>query len=470
MSLQGKVQLLNSWAAFIESVAAETTNDNFPTLGAPELQSKLDLLETTWARFDTANEKLLKAPDPALFDDDYIKTKLYERIMSAYSQARALLIQGITTKGENPDLSATFRRDSTTPPADNSTLPTTHPTVRPKLPLVTLPQFSGEFTQWVSFRDLFNSLVGSNGDISNVMKMHYLKTSVTGDAALLISHLPITEDAFTIAWKLVCSRFDNPRLLISTQINRLLDSSPMAGHTGTQLNQLLYTTAEALNSLRALDVPMDSCDPFIVAILCKKLSPLLIEAWEYEIGESTKSPTLTELINFLQGRARAMESIEARSVGATSSPPVDKTNRSRPVQQSSRTSNARTYATTLSPKVGSALNPNYSEPNPCSFCSSDHFIAYCRNFQALSATDRRHFILQQSLCYNCMGKHSVRDCRSLRRCQICRDKHHSLIHTDVDTPATVHVAQSAPTIQHPVVSIPTFASSNTVQLSQPNHE
>lgn len=119
--------------------------------------------------------------------------------------------------------------------------------------------------------------------------MHYLKRSVTGDAVLLISHLPITEEAFSIAWKLVCNRFDNLRLWISTQRNRLLDCSPMAGQTGTQLNQLLYSTVEAINSLLALDVPVDSCDPCMVVILCKKLSPLLIEAWAYEIGESTKS-------------------------------------------------------------------------------------------------------------------------------------------------------------------------------------
>lgn len=68
-----------------------------------------------------------------------------------------------------------------------------------QLPRITLPKFSGKLTEWENFRGVFESLIASNDSLSNTQKLHYLKASVTGDAARLISNLQISDSNYDAA-------------------------------------------------------------------------------------------------------------------------------------------------------------------------------------------------------------------------------------------------------------------------------
>ncbi|KAF9813871.1 hypothetical protein SFRURICE_008026 [Spodoptera frugiperda] len=48
-----------------------------------------------------------------------------------------------------------------------------------RLPKIVLPNFSGRYTEWSSFRDLFVSLVHNNKKLDNVQRLHYLKTQLS---------------------------------------------------------------------------------------------------------------------------------------------------------------------------------------------------------------------------------------------------------------------------------------------------
>ncbi|EZA55219.1 hypothetical protein X777_05205, partial [Ooceraea biroi] len=52
-----------------------------------------------------------------------------------------------------------------------------------------LPKFSGNYLEWETFRNTFESLVANNEVLSNTQKFHYLKSGLSGDAALLIANL-----------------------------------------------------------------------------------------------------------------------------------------------------------------------------------------------------------------------------------------------------------------------------------------
>ena len=62
-----------------------------------------------------------------------------------------------------------------------------------QLPRISLPKFSGNYAEWENFRELFESLVTSKDSLSNTPKLHYLKARVTGKAAILISHIKVTD-------------------------------------------------------------------------------------------------------------------------------------------------------------------------------------------------------------------------------------------------------------------------------------
>ena len=68
-----------------------------------------------------------------------------------------------------------------------------------KLPKLTLPSISGEYTQWVSFWNQFTTLVDCKVNMANVEKLSYLKLSLKGDAAQIVSSLLVTDANYNIA-------------------------------------------------------------------------------------------------------------------------------------------------------------------------------------------------------------------------------------------------------------------------------
>ena len=57
--------------------------------------------------------------------------------------------------------------------------------------------------------------------LTNVEKMHYLKTCIAGDAAWFVINLKVTDKIINIAWKILVSQYENERVLISMQLDRL---------------------------------------------------------------------------------------------------------------------------------------------------------------------------------------------------------------------------------------------------------
>ncbi|KYN11441.1 hypothetical protein ALC57_16410, partial [Trachymyrmex cornetzi] len=71
-----------------------------------------------------------------------------------------------------------------------------------------LPKFTGKIAEWESFRNMFESLVACNVSLSKVQKFYYLKTSVTGEATVLINNLKISEANYDSAWQLLIDEYD----------------------------------------------------------------------------------------------------------------------------------------------------------------------------------------------------------------------------------------------------------------------
>jgi hypothetical protein len=84
---------------------------------------------------------------------------------------------------------------------------------------IVLPKFSGKFSEWENVRRTFESLVDSNDAMSNTLKFHYLKSSVTDNATLLINKLQISPENYTVAWKMLVTEYDDKTALIHTHIH-----------------------------------------------------------------------------------------------------------------------------------------------------------------------------------------------------------------------------------------------------------
>jgi len=88
-----------------------------------------------------------------------------------------------------------------------------HSSTHIKLPVISLPTFEGETTSCLHYRDTFEDLIVTNNALSNVQKFHYLTASLKGEAKGVISNLQITNENFSVAWKLVTHRYNNQRFI-----------------------------------------------------------------------------------------------------------------------------------------------------------------------------------------------------------------------------------------------------------------
>ena len=92
-----------------------------------------------------------------------------------------------------------------------------------KLPQIVLSVFSGEFKAWENFRDLFDALIVQNDSLSNVTRLHYLKSSVTDEAEQFLKHVSITEANFVSIWESLKARYDNKRALITAHLQEFIN-------------------------------------------------------------------------------------------------------------------------------------------------------------------------------------------------------------------------------------------------------
>ena len=90
-----------------------------------------------------------------------------------------------------------------------------------KLPKLQLPTFTGSYTEWTSFFDLFKAAVDSNTQLTNCEKLNYLKACVKGDAAKLISSFSITDYNYGIAMTMLRDRYENERSIVNAHLKAL---------------------------------------------------------------------------------------------------------------------------------------------------------------------------------------------------------------------------------------------------------
>lgn len=82
------------------------------------------------------------------------------------------------------------------------------------LPRIKLQMFSDAYGDWPAFRDLFQSIIGSNVSISEMEKLHYLRSCFQDPAEQLIRSLTIVGDNYSRAWAIFTKHYENKWELI----------------------------------------------------------------------------------------------------------------------------------------------------------------------------------------------------------------------------------------------------------------
>lgn len=121
--------------------------------------------------------------------------------------------------------------------------------------------------------------------------------------------MPVSNDTFASAWELLLARYENKRLLITTQLDKILNLKPIKEKNATELRSFLITVTECIGALRALDCQTHYWDPLLRHLLIRLLDTKTRETWELRLGSSVMYPTYSQFEEFITCRTRAMESM-----------------------------------------------------------------------------------------------------------------------------------------------------------------
>lgn len=297
------------------------------------------------------------------------------------------------------------------------------------LPKIQLPTFSGGYEAWPAFKDLFMSLVHDNPTLSDVQKLHYLKTSVSGEAEALLKHIQVTASNYSSAWEILSTRYGNKRLILNHIMKRLFNQKKMTSQSAVQLKCLLDTTTECLNNLKNLEISTDSWDLIIIHLLIQKLDPETHRSWEEHAyrEESETLPTWKDFKKFIESKFRTLELVTIT------------TSNIKQVKERSFH-----VATPVTERV-------------CVMCQENHTLCHCKDFIKMEPNERSEYVKNKHLCFNCLVPgHSVSRCKLPVSCRICRRRHHSLLHEN----KTTEPAASSSTL-------PPLASQHVVEEEEP---
>jgi len=171
-----------------------------------------------------------------------------------------------------------------------------------KLPVISLPTYDGDTCHWLQIRDTFEALIVNNSTLSNVQKFHYLIASLRNEAKDVISNLQITNENFLVAWQLVTQRYNNKRLIAMMHAKHLCQMPQAKKGDASSLRQLINHVLSHMNAIQELSLNVSVQDLILNHLMLATLDTETQREWELQTASRTNTPTIAELITFLESR------------------------------------------------------------------------------------------------------------------------------------------------------------------------
>ncbi|KAJ8959564.1 hypothetical protein NQ317_009215 [Molorchus minor] len=240
--------------------------------------------------------------------------------------------------------------------------------------------------------------VDKNEHFSAAQKFIYLKTHLAGEPLTEVREMLVTDDNYKTALDLLKKRYSNKLVIINSHLKALIETPNVTKGDASNLRRFLSHIKQHINSLKSLEVPVDTWDLMLIYLLSHKLDFRTHQSYELE-KPSNDLPKLVDLIDFIEKRCTALENVTVPD-------------------------------TKYKPRLTHVANTSHETVlKRCSFCNlENHSLYSCVKFKQSSDSDKRQFIQDHKLCFNCFGsRHTVAKCTS-NGCKICGKKHHTLLH------------------------------------------
>ncbi|XP_063383320.1 uncharacterized protein LOC134669601 [Cydia fagiglandana] len=379
-----------------------------------EYEDALKTLNARWEAIDTLHLEI----DSELNGDNIT----YDENFASYEKQYNTLKKTINTK-----MWSVSHREKTTPKLE-------------------IPIFSGNYNQWVSFKDLFVEAIHANPALSNAQKMQFLKAKLRGEAERLIQHLPITSDNYTTCWEILNHRYNNKRMIFTSHMNILFGLPNIQQNSMAQIKRLHDVSMETFNAIKNLGIDITTWDPILVHILGQKLDSETYTDYLESLKNTRDMPVLQELLDFLESKFTTLETSARRRQDGQQKPNTQHSTNiqqhsssyRKPVHTSNNYKSNGNYAAIAKP-IGSGFR--------CPLCKGDHGIYNCKIFLQMPNDKKLNAVNRLSLCINCLFSHNGKTCNSTKRCRNCQAAHSTILH-DALSKSTNNTATTSANKEH----------------------
>ncbi|XP_052753699.1 uncharacterized protein LOC128201271 [Galleria mellonella] len=270
------------------------------------------------------------------------------------------------------------------------------------LPNISLSRYTGVYTEWPNFISIFNSLIHNNDSLSPIQKLHYLLSVLDKEPLSLVKHLVISNENYNVAYNLLIARYENKRVIADKHVEAILNLPTLAQLSLKNLTKFVYTIKENTQALNALNIDTKSWDFLLLHIILRKLSLELRSKFESQV-DARSIPSFNNLITFLENQLYILENLNTCTHKASTS-------------------------SSLTVVESKQLNKNKPYMVVCPCCQENHSIYHCSKFDAMTPEQRKSFVYQNKLCFNCLRTHHIAKCISRSVCGVCHGRHHTKLH------------------------------------------
>ncbi|KAG7295329.1 hypothetical protein JYU34_022341 [Plutella xylostella] len=311
--------------------------------------------------------------------------------------------------------------------------------VEKSTPKIEIPSFNGNYSQWVSFKDLFTETIHNNPSLSNAQKMQFLKGKIKGEAERLIQHLNISSENYSVCWEILAHRYDNKKLIFTSLIGTLMNVPTVQHLSISNIKRLHDTANESLNAIKNLGIDITSWDPLLVYLLSQKIDVELYNDYMESLKQPRELPKLADFMEFLEIKFTTLETSKQKNP-----PPKPLINNNVSKYHASQKPAHHYNALVSNTKpVKQHIPTTRTTIFKCPICSTnDHGIYFCQTFLNMPAYLKKKTVLQNEICPNCLHRHTGKPCISENRCRECNRDHNSLLHHAFTSP-NAHQAKSS---------------------------
>ena len=277
-----------------------------------------------------------------------------------------------------------------------------------KLPKLVITKYNGALENWLAFWNKFEAEIDKTG-LPAVTKFAYLKELVEPRVRKGIDGLPFTSEGYERAKNILQTNYGQTSEIVNAYVENIQGLPVISGTHPAKIHDFFETLLYNVQSLETLGRTSD-CKALVRGVLNKLPG---IKAELVQGKPDWKTWDFTQLINAL----REWKEIHQREIAKS---------RDRSFYVEDQDPNA--------PRGRVFCNNASHKPSDCTVISS--------------ATDRKKFLQEKRLCFNCTGPH---------RAARCKQRHHPSICDQPTRPADEGAATTAAHVGekvcHPVVII-----------------